>query len=667
MNINLSFVLPIAVLALGCGTSTSGGAGGEGGSGGTGALPENVEQTCRDWCANEPGGSSCYPGPADSIPTCYLTCLSDYQAEDSTGEGKEWLAVKQCQLLFDCEDRDCRAAVEVTDLRDFDTFGFSQGEALGFCPWLTQPGSAVVEKVGADQYEMRFSMIKPVYSEGDGCLPPFISTEYGCFEEKNWPSRRLQVEEVTTLKEAFEVVVVLRHFDGSCDPCVVERFDWDGYGLLGSVCGFGEAMVIHPKSLDRIWPQLDDLTWRYATRNATWGDPTRIDSSDEDAALDPKIAVDSNGNALAVWSQSDDARHSIWSNRYVPTTGWAAAEQVQTEDQESAVKPEIAVSSSGEAMAVWEQSDGAQTRIWANRYVPTAGWATAEPIEAHDGGSAHDPRIAVDSAGHAIAVWVREGELRSNRFTPAVGWSVAESIGADAAHPDVALDPAGNAAAVWTEADVDRSQFGVWASRFTTMTGWSAPERIVVEDAAVPLFPKVGMDTDGNAIAVWSHAEVWANRFTPAEGWGDAERVHYRGRSAAIDLAVHPDGSAIAVWHGYWGIWAGRFTPAQGWWTVQIDGYFFGSFEDDVRPSVAIDPDGRAVAVWRYEDDLWFNQLIPSVGWSAADCLDCAEDEPASISQSPQVAFDSEGRATLVWEQVDGLGTTIWANRFEYD
>jgi hypothetical protein len=577
--------------------------------------------------------------------------------------------VKQCQLLFECEDRKCLSAVEVADLGDFDTFGFAQRGAVGFCPSLTKPAAAVVEKVAADQYEIRFSMTKPVYSEGEVCSSPLILDSFfsQCWEETDWPSRRLHEGEVAELKEACKDVVVLRQYDGFCDPCLVDRFDWDGYRLEGDECNWSGGSVIHSKSKARIMSQLDDLTWRYSTRNATWGSATRIDGSDEDAALDPQIAVDSNGNGLAVWSQSDGARHSIWSNRYVPTTGWAAAEQVQSEDQESAVKPEIAVSSSGEVMAVWEQSDGEGASIWANRYVPTAGWATAEPIEARYGASAHDPQIAVDPAGNAIAVWVREDELRSNRFTPAVGWSVAESIGIDAAHPDVALDPAGNAVAVWTEADVDRSQFGVWASRFTTVTGWSPPERIVIEDAAVTLFPKVGMDTDGNAIAVWSYEEVWASRFTPAEGWGDAERLHYPGRSAAVDLAVHPDGSAIAVWHGYWGIWAGRFTPAEGWWAVQIDGYYFGIFEDDARPSVAIGPDGRAVAVWRYEDHLWFNQLIPSIGWSAADCLDCADDEPASISQSPQVAFDSDGRATLVWEQVDAFGTTIWANRFEYD
>jgi hypothetical protein len=32
--------------------------------------------------------------------------------------------------------------------------------------------------------------------------------------------------------------------------------------------------------------------------------------------VEPQVAIDANGNALAVWYQSDGATYSVWANRY---------------------------------------------------------------------------------------------------------------------------------------------------------------------------------------------------------------------------------------------------------------------------------------------------------------------------------------------------------------
>ena len=81
---------------------------GEGGTGGTGGAPPppaNVDQTCRDWCANEPEGFSCHQGPAESVEGCYQDCLDGYQfAKRVYGCGDEWIAIRNCQVELDCED-----------------------------------------------------------------------------------------------------------------------------------------------------------------------------------------------------------------------------------------------------------------------------------------------------------------------------------------------------------------------------------------------------------------------------------------------------------------------------------------------------------------------------------------------------------------------------------
>jgi hypothetical protein len=70
-----------------------------------------------------------------------------------------------------------------------------------------------------------------------------------------------------------------------------------------------------------------------------------------------------------VWRQYDGTRYSIWSNRYVAGTGWSAAELIETDSAGSAGNPQVAVDSAGNAVAVWEQHDGTRNNIWSNRYV----------------------------------------------------------------------------------------------------------------------------------------------------------------------------------------------------------------------------------------------------------------------------------------------------------
>ena len=41
---------------------------------------------------------------------------------------------------------------------------------------------------------------------------------------------------------------------------------------------------------------------------------------------------------------------------------------IETNNAGDATKPQIAMDASGNALAVWQQSDGAHTNIWSNRF-----------------------------------------------------------------------------------------------------------------------------------------------------------------------------------------------------------------------------------------------------------------------------------------------------------
>ena len=96
-----------------------------------------------------------------------------------------------------------------------------------------------------------------------------------------------------------------------------------------------------------------------------WGTAELIETDDGNAEY-PQVGVDGSGNAVAVWEQEDGTWWSIYSNRYVAGTGWGTAQLIETDNSGGAGGPEVGFDGSGNAVAVWQQSDGTRDNIWAN-------------------------------------------------------------------------------------------------------------------------------------------------------------------------------------------------------------------------------------------------------------------------------------------------------------
>jgi hypothetical protein len=267
-----------------------------------------------------------------------------------------------------------------------------------------------------------------------------------------------------------------------------------------------------------------DYTWSFTTRDGGWGSAELIEIDNAGDAYNPQVAVDPAGNALAVWEQSDGTRYNILANRYTTGSGWGSPELLETDNAGDALDPEIDFDADGNAMAVWRQSDGTRYNIWANRYTAGSGWGSAALIETDNTGGAQNPQIAVDAAGNALAVWIQfDGtvyNIWANRYTAGSGWGSAaliETDNAGSAHnPQVAIDPAGNALAVWTQSDGTRDN--IWANRYTVVGGWGSAELIETDDTGNALVPEVAVDAEGNALAVWyqydgTRDNIVANRF----------------------------------------------------------------------------------------------------------------------------------------------------------
>ena len=361
-----------------------------------------------------------------------------------------------------------------------------------------------------------------------------------------------------------------------------------------------------------------------------WGTAALIESDDAGDANNPQVAVDDGGNAVAVWPQFDGSRTNILANRYVAGSGWIGAIPIES-DSGAASAPHIAVDGTGNAVVVWSQADTTpRINIWANHFTLGVGWAAPSLIESDDTGDAQAPHIAINGNDDTEAMWAQSDGLRTNiwanHYTVGWGWSTAALIetdnAGDAVNPRIAIDASGNALAVWQQAD-GSARINIWANRYTAGGAWGTAALIESDDSGDAGNPQIAVDADGNALAVWQQTDgsarinIRANRYTAGSGWGTATLIETddSGDATNPQIAVDGKGNALAVWQQADGsarinIWANAYSIDTGWEAAEL-------IETDnagnaTNPRVAVDDNGNAVAVWEQIDgaarsNIWAN------------------------------------------------------------
>jgi hypothetical protein len=386
-----------------------------------------------------------------------------------------------------------------------------------------------------------------------------------------------------------------------------------------------------------VWNQFDGAhqsVWanRYVALTG-WDTPTLLELDDTSHAVYPQVAMDAAGDAVVVWLRDTGATVELWSNRYVAGSGWGAATQVDTNATGGPENCQIAIDDSGNALAVWDQGDGARYNIWANWYAPGTGWGTAMLIETDDAGSDIAPQVAVDGDGNAVAVWRQSDGTRTNiwanRYPAGTRWGTAELIetddAGDATYPTVGVDGSGNAVAVWEQSNGSRTN--VWANQYVMRAGWGRPQLIETNDSGDAHQARVAVDAKGDAVVSWYQYDgitnnIWANRYTAGGRWGDAEIIETNNVGYASDPRVGVDaaGNAVAVWSDFDGtrqnLWANQAAAGSGWGAAALletrsEGWVMSS-------QLAMAASGTAVAVWMQYDgtrwDLWANHFkVPDV------------------------------------------------------
>jgi hypothetical protein len=407
-----------------------------------------------------------------------------------------------------------------------------------------------------------------------------------------------------------------------------------------------------------------------------WGPATRIDDDTTFVASAAEMAMDGDGNILAVWLAGDAGglANRVCASRFT-TSGWQAPTVLNPDagNDMPAYQPRIAADGGGNFFAVWSQAwkteDQPRIGVFAKRWASDSGWEATTTIFADKGDAGSNATgaldLAADASGNATAVWGANDDtwshftLRAAGYTPGAGWAPSQVVSREgvqsATPPAVAMDGAGNAMVMWGQAAGDSlAAKGLQAARYSLDTGWNLP--VTVEPSSIAetrssAVARVGFDPKGDTIAVWSHSAmsgVYANRWSLAAGWGEATAIaDTRGTESdeGVRLVLDRQGQALVLWTHQGGGVLVRRQVGGVWEAAEVMGP--GDSGD-----IAVHPEGSAVAVWvgRTSDgsQIMTRAFRPGAGWGAVSAM-------GSNASEPRIVVDRAGAVTLLWRQAQGL------------
>jgi hypothetical protein len=304
-----------------------------------------------------------------------------------------------------------------------------------------------------------------------------------------------------------------------------------------------------------------DDTWAFMARDVQWSTAQRLPNTDTSLT---STGIDDTGVAHMVWREDQTITSRIMTRRYVPGAGWQSAQMLDETDG-LPLSTSLVVTPSGIAHAVWVMNSGSSSQfydLYSATYQPGSGWGEAHLIS-FSSSKTSAPALAVNTKGDVYVLWHVEGTstlsptLYGARGSPAGVWSTRSIVATTSTTPvmyDIAVDPDGIGVAVWTGSGSSLQ----YAPYDMTWNFWANPKSVPAPAVGgVPSAPRIAIGANGRGMVVWVNQIVAQNRFD---------------------------------------IYASTYSKASGFGTPQLlDTTSFTTAD----PRVGIDANGTAFAAWR--------------------------------------------------------------------
>lgn len=430
---------------------------------------------------------------------------------------------------------------------------------------------------------------------------------------------------------------------------------------------------------------------------AGWQPSVNAETGDK-AAFATEVGVDAQGNAVGVWARhvSGLQWEIVASSR--PRGGkWTVPVAISGDTRTGEIlRSKVAVDPNGNAVAVWAArppeawgNENVFKALWSASRPPGGAWSEPEEISVASGVSEFD--VVIDASGTATAIWhsFKEGEddppgnfVRAASHPLGGAWSepVELSGPSNGANPKVAVNPDGDVTAVWTGFDPDTDNLIVRSKSRPAGGAWSVEATDLSSDAGNASDAQVAVGPQGDATAAWWYTEdddlvlqtahrsggTWSE---PIELWDDATDEGF----PQVALVTDPQDDTTAIWNSFGSgghVMRSSTSTAGGAWSSPValstpDGGDKPSAP--INPRIVADPQGNVTATWSAAVGpspgigIPENRRLQAVhrpaggAWSSPVALSTPDDVWAA-----EIAADPLGYVTTLWSGTSAMRSRVY-------
>lgn len=315
---------------------------------------------------------------------------------------------------------------------------------------------------------------------------------------------------------------------------------------------------------------------RYSAAGTPQGAEFRVNDFTTGDQLDASVAMDSDGNFVAVWAShgQDGSGYGIYARRYnangVPEGGEF---RVNSYTMNSQLDPSIAMNSDGDFVIVWasHSQDGDRWGVYGRRYdssgIPEG---SAFRINSYSTDYQYFPSVAMDADGDFVTIWTSRWQDGSNdgvyaqRFNASgipqgSEFRVNTFTSNNQFVQSAAMDSEGNFVIVWTSQNQDGDGLGVFARRYSAAgVAQGAEFQVNTYTLANQTQSTIALNDNGDLVVTWASQGqdgdgygIYARRYTnsglPLENEFRVNTFTTSDQSAAR-VAMNPDGSFVVAW-----------------------------------------------------------------------------------------------------------------------
>lgn len=388
----------------------------------------------------------------------------------------------------------------------------------------------------------------------------------------------------------------------------------------------GHVVVIWSGQLDETFTSVQAATFSFG---GNWSAPAIIQQALL-TSTSPFAAIDPAGNSTVVWQFDEPVTPpppvlpTIQTSSLVSgsnTWSFPPVDLSLVEEIEFARDPQVALDTHGNAVAVWaghvgiDGGDPGVDFLVRTSSLPAGDTDWSHPFDISSPGLvANNPVIKLDPNGNAVIVWwsfdgtfysTLASTLPFDSTTPTPPFTLGLNSTVPTI-PQLAINAAGYAVAIYIQTTLADETF-VQSSSLLNGT-WSPPINIPASTDGSST-PQIGMDSHGNCIAVWQQLigglTLIQSSTLPFNGvWTNPVTLSALDQNAETPkIAVNAFGNAVAVWSQTDGdVYATTFV--NGSWTPPVVLSTEPNFTA-TEPKVAIDAAGNTVVAWvaTFDDD----------------------------------------------------------------